>query len=469
VIVAPDSLADIYQKLADYQTRTGRSTVVRSLSTVRSLDPRSNDLAQATRSFLRSAYELWGTRYAILAADHDAIPMRIVRVLLPDVEEIPTDMYYADLDGTWDGNGNGIYGEVADNLDMTPDLIVGRLSASTRAEATVLVDKALLYAKTPPATAKELMLAEVLFPSTWQPGQGYSTDGAVNAESLRVKAPGCAVVERRYENSTVYPGSLPLTKANALAALAIPRHIVVHVGHGSRSQLSVGSEIVTASELTAVNNDSASLWISNNCASAAVDYDCVAERLLRKPKGGAFAYIGATRDAWPTNDATISEALFEHLFGPASPTLGQACGGCPRGPRIRGARRDAEPLGLLRDGAPRGALPADLEVPADLAHGHTPRHGAAPVGELCRDGARAGGAGRVGARGRVEGGGGLPGRLHERVGAGDRAVPSGIDGRLLVRGRRAGSPAVPRLVERHGVGSSEVLGAEPVRARRSGR
>ena len=324
VIVAPDSLADIYQRLADYQTRTGRSTVVRNLSTVRALDPRSNDLAQAVRSFLRSAYELWGTRYAILAADHDAIPMRIARVLLPDVEDIPTDMYYADLDGTWDANGNGIYGEVADNLDMTPDLMVGRLSASTRTEANILVDKALLYAKTPPATAKELMLAEVLFPSTWQPGQSYSTDGAVNAESLSVKAPGCAVVERRYENSTVYPGSLPLTKASALAALAIPRHIVVHVGHGSRSQLSVGSEIVTSAELTAVNNDSAALWISNNCASAAVDYDCVAERLLRKPKGGAFAYIGATRDAWPTNDATISESLFDHLFGKASPTLGEA-------------------------------------------------------------------------------------------------------------------------------------------------
>ena len=324
VIVAPDSLADIYQRLADYQTRTGRSTVVRSLSTVRSLDPRSNDLAQAVRSFLRSAYELWGTRYAILGADHDAIPMRIVRVLLPDTEEIPTDMYYADLDGTWDTNGNGVYGEVADSLDMTPDLTVGRLSAGTRAEATILVDKALLYAKTPPAVAKELMLAEVLFPSTWQPGQGWTQDGAVNAESLRVRAPSCASIERRYENDTVYPGSLPLTKADALAALAVPRHIVVHVGHGSRSQLSVGSEIVTASELTAVSNDSASLWISNNCASAAVDYDCVAERLLRKPKGGAFAYIGATRDAWPTNDATISEALYGSLFGSRSPTLGQA-------------------------------------------------------------------------------------------------------------------------------------------------
>ena len=40
VIVAPDSLADVYQKLADYQTRIGIATVVRNLSTIRAADPR---------------------------------------------------------------------------------------------------------------------------------------------------------------------------------------------------------------------------------------------------------------------------------------------------------------------------------------------------------------------------------------------------------------------------------------------
>ena len=80
VIVTPDSLADIFQKLADYQTRVGIATVVRNLSTVRAADPRSNDLPQAIRSFLKAAHDLWGARWAILAGDHGAIPMRYVRV-----------------------------------------------------------------------------------------------------------------------------------------------------------------------------------------------------------------------------------------------------------------------------------------------------------------------------------------------------------------------------------------------------
>ncbi|HEU5311304.1 MAG TPA: C25 family cysteine peptidase, partial [Candidatus Eisenbacteria bacterium] len=293
MILAPDSLADVFQRLADYQTRIGQPTVVRGLSTVRALDPRSNDLAQAVRSFLRSAYELWGTRAAVLAADHDQIPLRMVRVLQPTVEDIPTDTYYADLDGTWDRNGNGIYGEVADSLDMVPDLVVGRLPATTRAEATAMVDKALRYMKSPPAGAltKNLMLAEVLFPSEWTPGEFITTDGAVEAESLRVRVPGCAATERYYENHTAYPGAVHLTKSATLSAISRGHNVVVHVGHGSRSQISVGSEIVTGTDLAAVSSgDSAALWVSSNCASAAADYDCVAEKLVRRPNGGALAY-----------------------------------------------------------------------------------------------------------------------------------------------------------------------------------
>ena len=330
VILAPDSLVDVYQRLADYQTRTGRTTVVRGLSIVRSLDPRSNDLAQAIRSFLRSAYELWGIRWAILAGDHEAIPMRLARVSLPLSEDIPSDVYYADLDGTWDRNGNGIYGEVADSLDMVPDIAVGRLSAATRAEATLMVNRALSYVTgaSVSAVGRNLMLAEVLFPSDWQPGQPINEDGAQAAESLRTRTPGCVTTQRLYENYVPRPGSLPFTKAAATTALAQGYHVVAHYGHGSRTQLSFGDAIITASDLAAIPSGfSTALWIAADCASAAVDFDCVAERMVRSPNGGTLAYVGATRDAWPGNSSLITQGIFDRLFAPSSLTLGDAVEG----------------------------------------------------------------------------------------------------------------------------------------------
>ncbi len=330
VILAPDSLADIYQRLADYETRTGRTTVVRGLSTIRALDPRSNDMAQAVRSFLRSAYELWGIRWAILAGDHDAIPLRMVRVLLPAAEEIPTDFYYADLDGTWDRNGNGIYGEVADSLDMIPDIAVGRLSAGSRAEATTLVNRALRYATGASASSvgQNLLLAEVLFPQNWIPGQLVSVDGAQQAESLLTRTPGCVATQRYYENHTKYPGSVLFTKASAMSAIAQSAHVVAHYGHGSRSQISFGDAVITSAELAAIpSGDSTALWIANNCASAAVDFDCVAERMVRSPNGGTLAYIGATRDAYPDNSAFLSQGIVSRLFAPTPLPLGDALEG----------------------------------------------------------------------------------------------------------------------------------------------
>jgi peptidase C25-like protein/VCBS repeat protein/flagellar hook capping protein FlgD/fibronectin type III domain protein len=327
VIIAPDSLADLFQPLADYQTRSGIRTAVRALSTVRAADPRSNDLPQAVRTFLRLARDLWGTRWAILGGDHDVLPMRMVRVTFFGGEEIPTDAYYADLDGTWDGNGNGVYGEVADSLDMEPDIAVGRLSAQTRAEASLLVAKTLRYETNPipGPMGKQLTLAEVLFPSTWQPGQLVQIDGAAQGESLRVRAPSCAVVDRYYENSTPYPGAATLTKAAALAALGRGYGVVNHIGHGSRSQLSVGSQVLTLSDIaTVANGDSLVLWISSNCASAAVDFDCIAERIVRNPLGGAFAYIGATRDAFPGVSARLAERLFDSFYAGPPTTLGEA-------------------------------------------------------------------------------------------------------------------------------------------------
>ncbi len=327
VIIAPDGLADVYQPLADYQTRTGIATVVRPLSVIRSADARSNDLAQAIRSFLQDAHQSWGIRWAILAGDADSIPMRYVQVTYGETMDIPTDAYYADLEGTWDANGNGIYGEVADSLDMTPEIAVGRLSASTLLDAQTLVRKTLRYATRPllPPIGRQVSLAEVLAPPNWQPGQLIQVDGAPQAESLLVRTPGCVVMDRYYENYTQYPGSLPENKASALAALNRGYAVVNHIGHGARDQLSVGSDLLRLTDLDGVaNGDSLYLFIASNCASAAVDYDCVAEHVVRDPAGGAFAYIGSTRDAWPGISDELNQAYYDRLFAPGGrSTLGE--------------------------------------------------------------------------------------------------------------------------------------------------
>jgi hypothetical protein len=316
VILTEDSLAASLQPLADFHTRTGHPAVVRTLSTLRAADPRSNDLAQAIRSFLTKARTLWGTEWVLLAGDHESIPLRSVEVLFSHKEEIPTDAYYADLDGTWDTNGNGIYGEVADSLDMEPDLSVGRLPVTNRAEAEAQVAKILGYRRAPPRGygTSHLYLAEVLFPRDWTPGQLVQVDAAPLAESLRVGEPACVGVKRLYENTTRYPGTSFLDRTSALAELSRTHGLVQHIGHGSRSQISVGPDLITLADITngALGDSGVAVWISSNCASAAVDFDCFAEALLRKAPGATVAYVGATRDAWPGPSQVVARSVAAH-------------------------------------------------------------------------------------------------------------------------------------------------------------
>jgi hypothetical protein len=327
VVIAPDSLADLFQPLADYQTRTGIATVVRPLSVIRAADPRSVDLPEAIRTFLTQAHTEWGIRWAILVGDQDVLPMRIVHVTYGTPEDIPTDTYYEDLDGSWDGNGNGIFGEVADSLDMVPDISVGRYSVETRAEAATVVRKTLQYAVHPllPPSAKELLMAEVIVPPTWTPGQLVSQDGAWLAESLRVHLPGCKTVDRYYENSAPYPGVGTLSRASALAALNRGYSVVDYIGHGYHSQISVGTDVLNLEDFSSLSNgDSLYLFIASNCATAAIDFDCLGERMLRNPNGGCFAYIGPTRNDFPAVASKMNEDLYDSLYAGAPTTLGEA-------------------------------------------------------------------------------------------------------------------------------------------------
>ena len=72
---------------------------------------------------------------------------------------MPTDLYYACLDGTWNGDGDSIWGEKNDgsgggDVDLVPELHVGRAPVSNVTEAVNFVSKAVLYETVPSPNPK---------------------------------------------------------------------------------------------------------------------------------------------------------------------------------------------------------------------------------------------------------------------------------------------------------------------------
>ena len=335
VIITTSAQEAEYQRLADYRTQTGLSTVVRNLDWIKANYPRGVDTHETIRNFISDAVAKWGTAYVLLGGDTDDIPIRYGHTEFYGSENIPTDLYYTDLDGTWNADGDDIFGEArlstvvpGDEVDLYPDVWVGRLPSDTVAEAEILVDKTLAYTQFPPVgyQTRYLALGEVLFPQNYQPPDDILYDGAEICEDAIGYTPAATWV-RLYENAPGFPGSLLEDKPVVIDSINAGFSLVHHVGHGYINTMAVGVDGKSLNNSDAdafVNGARTFLLYAINCTSAAVDFNCIAERFMLNGNGGCFGVIGSTRLDFPTTGRSYQNNFYELVFTDGVTDLGRA-------------------------------------------------------------------------------------------------------------------------------------------------
>ncbi|MFH1300364.1 MAG: C25 family cysteine peptidase, partial [Planctomycetota bacterium] len=139
-----------FQVWADWRTKTGTPTVVRTLSWIREIYTAGDD-PERIREFLKEAYSLWGTDFVILGGDVEVIPSRTSLYDTPQANEEPdpsSDWYYAGLDSDWDSDDDGFYSWTF-SVDAYPELWIGRIPARDSAEAADIVKKLQTYERIP--------------------------------------------------------------------------------------------------------------------------------------------------------------------------------------------------------------------------------------------------------------------------------------------------------------------------------
>ncbi len=342
LVVCPAALASAFAPLADFRESQGLPALVVTLEEILASYRQGMDLAETLRLYLRDAYEKWGVDYVLLGGDTQLVPTRhLISTYYPPggSTEIPTDLYFAGLDGDWNADGDAILGEPylsgsdpGDFCDFIPELAVGRAPVSTLQEATVFVDKVIAYEQGAgtPRFDRALFAAEVLFPADWQPGDTIIRDGAIVSEGLLNTitnwSDGGFSATRRYQNHTAYPGAVEETKANVLADLDSGTYgLFHHVGHGFYYNMSVGDANIFVQDADQlVNGGDTFVLMALNCDSAAFDFDCLLERFLRNPNGGSVASIGSARAAFDITTNEYQQALYKVIFRGWRQRLGDA-------------------------------------------------------------------------------------------------------------------------------------------------
>ncbi|MCP4145737.1 MAG: T9SS type A sorting domain-containing protein [bacterium] len=327
LIITNNELEATFQQLADYRTSIGMPAAVRTIEWIESNCRNGADVQETIRFFISDAYEQWGLEYVVIGGDTDVVPARYIKDYLygaAGYTVIPADLYFACLDGNWNGDGDDTYGEVSitygdDLCDMASEVALGRIPVSTVHETQDYIAKVILYEGQPAGadwTNGFLAAAEVLF---WIDDETPSTDGASFAQDLIddfVVPCTDMSVTRYYENYTAYPGSLDETKPAVISAINSNQYgIMSQIGHGFFFDMSLGSGVFTVSDADALeNHDHPFLLYALNCASAAFDYSCLMERLVLHPTGGTIASIGSSRAAFPYTSNNYQQEFFSLLL-----------------------------------------------------------------------------------------------------------------------------------------------------------
>ncbi|HEC82069.1 MAG TPA: hypothetical protein ENI42_06580, partial [Thermoplasmatales archaeon] len=158
VIIAPKKYSKPLKPLIQHKNAHGIKTKFYSLQSISTLF-NGRDLQEKIKHFIKFALENWQTKYVLLVGDVNEIPVRYLwnedygRFVFPD--RYYSDLYYADIFDkhgnyvSWDSNNNNKFGEWwhngRDQLDLHPDVYLGRLPCRNIFEVKNIVKKIINY------------------------------------------------------------------------------------------------------------------------------------------------------------------------------------------------------------------------------------------------------------------------------------------------------------------------------------
>lgn len=252
------------------------------------------DNAAKVRAFIADAYQSWNVtdtplEYVILGGDDEIVPVRGCYGQVGDTVDahMPVDIYYSNLDGDWNANGNAIYGEVLDNVDMLPEVHIGRFPAENSGEFANIFRKIRYYVDNDTFSNNiAIMFGENLNnnPLTW--GGDYKDDVATHI-------PEYYFMRRHYQRDGTYSADIVWNAINEGA------NVMNHMGHANETFL-LGQGNNTIEQL---GNTEYGFLYSQGCYPAAFDQatsgdgESIGEHLLTA-SGALFSFIGNTRYGW---------------------------------------------------------------------------------------------------------------------------------------------------------------------------
>jgi hypothetical protein len=332
VIITTDSLKSAFYPLAVWKRTKGIYSEILSIEDIEK-NYEASSLQGKIKKCILELYSNNGLKYVLLGGDDSIVPVRGCYCKVNDRvdETIPTDLFYGCFGGNfdWDSNGNGIYGELDDSVDFSPNVFVTRVPVRTSLHVENFVTKLLKYEKKPVINNSMLMCGVKL----WNYFDTEEHDGKASDAELKGKKLFDSYIKpywngekvRFYDTYTDFgeESEYNITEQNLKEQISLGYTFFDIMTHGSQTHWSLeDSQTYSVLDGKCQENSSSTIVTTMACNTNAFDFSkskpadpCLSESLIRNEYSGVIAYLGCSREGWGFRTSYLGPSLqYESQF-----------------------------------------------------------------------------------------------------------------------------------------------------------
>ena len=327
IIITSESFSTELQPLAEHKEQHGIVTKIVTLDEIYDntyFEVKGRDNQEIIKHFIRNAKESWDIMYVILVGNPSHIPVRYSHTYdgwYDWEKKFISELYYADIYdengrfSSWDANDDGVYGEwdgeeaQDKNIDLYPDICLGRLACGNKLEVKKIVKKIIDYEKNP-ASSSWFKNMVVVAGDTYAE-EYYDYNGSDIGYEGEINTQKALDIMNDFHPIKLWASTGNLDSYGLRIIMAINRGcgFIYFSGHGSASTWftytpnwsDATGRFSLRHMLFLVNRNKLPVCIVGGCHNSQFDVNpnpCWSYRMMSKPCGGSIATIGSTGLAW---------------------------------------------------------------------------------------------------------------------------------------------------------------------------
>jgi hypothetical protein len=319
IIVTPEEFVPCFDTLIEFYKTRGFEVKAVSTEHIYSVAT-GQDRQEKIRDFIISEYQSSGIGFVLLGGDTNHVPSRGFYCIVqepgggyyPDDYNIPADLYYSALDGSWNNDGDSKWAEPGEE-DLYPEVAVGRFPFSDTIELNNLLHKTMSYQSDPVVSdlEKPLLAGEHLYnpPQTW--GADYME---LLVGEQNINGYGTTGIPVQHDIDTLYERDSNWSSSDLMNAVNQGISALHHCGHANYTYvMKLSNSYITNSNFSQANGVDHNFPVvyTHGCMCGGFDKDdCIAERMVNIDNF-ASAFVGNSRYGWFVEGT--SEGPAEHL------------------------------------------------------------------------------------------------------------------------------------------------------------